>query len=130
VLIFRRCFFLQDLWRRSRPPTTPGVAAPSPPAKLHRGVGRCRRWQPNNLARACHQISGVHLRFDGPTLNKPDLILVVRWGSSRSGVHPRPHPCNWAWPVSQLRPSTADTPGPPISSRSCSRSGLMSAINL
>jgi hypothetical protein len=65
------------------------VVVPSSPAKLRRGIGRRRRWQPCNPAQARHQISGVYLGSDGLTIIKPDLILAVRWGSGR--WDPLPH---------------------------------------
>jgi hypothetical protein len=42
-------------------PQTLVVVVPSPPAKLCYGVGRHRREPVSNLARARHQISGVHM---------------------------------------------------------------------
>jgi hypothetical protein len=54
-------------------------------------MGRLHHWQPRNLARARHQISGVHLRSDGLTLIKPDLILPVWFGSGHS--YQLPHLC-------------------------------------
>jgi hypothetical protein len=58
-------------------PQTFVVASPSPPTSLRRGIGRRRRGQPSNPARVRHQISGVHLRSDGLTLIKPDLIPPI-----------------------------------------------------
>jgi hypothetical protein len=88
------------------------VLVPSLPAKLRRGVRRRHRWPPKNPARACHWISGVHLRSNGPDLNKLDLISTIQLRSGRSNACPRPRPCSWVRPISQPRPNAADIPWP------------------
>jgi hypothetical protein len=65
-------------------PQAPAVVVPSPLAKFRRWVGRRRRKQASNPARARHQISGVHLGSDGLASIKPDSISTVCSGSSRS----------------------------------------------
>jgi hypothetical protein len=67
------------------------MVVPSPPAKLHHGVGRRCREQASNPAQAHRQISGVYLGCDGLASIKPNLVAIVRFRSGRLDPRPRSH---------------------------------------
>jgi hypothetical protein len=70
-------------------PRSPSALAPTSPANLHSGSERRHRWRSWNPGRACHWISGVHLRSGGLGLITLDLISTVHFGSGRSSARPR-----------------------------------------
>jgi hypothetical protein len=55
-------------------------------------MGGTTTGSPTTLARARHQISGVHLGSDGLASIKPALILAVRWRSGRFDPPPLQRP--------------------------------------
>jgi hypothetical protein len=77
---------------------------PSPPANFRRGIRRRLRGQPSNPARARHQISGVHLRFDNLALIKPDPIPPIQFGSGRSDPPPHLRPASGPGRLDRLAP--------------------------
>jgi hypothetical protein len=61
----------------SRRPRALSMPAPSSSVGLRHGHERRRRWRPVSLVRASHQVRGIHLRPDGPDLNRSNSIPIA-----------------------------------------------------